>query len=88
VADPKDWVYISHPDTVAIGGPVLRKSVDEPNIGWAARGWSVTEDYVLVLDEHGQSKAIPKGYELLSDEKGRQRIAKASKSTVSTAKGA
>lgn len=74
MGSPKDWVYISHPDTAAIGGPVLRKSVDEPVIGWAAKGWSVTEDYVLVLDENGQSRAIPKDHQLVADERGVQKI--------------
>lgn len=87
MASPKDWVYIKHPDTVAIGGPVRRSSVDDPVIGWATKGWVITEDYDLVLDENGQSRAVPKGHVLVTDDEGRQRIEKSAKA-VSTAKGA
>lgn len=51
----QEWVYISHPQVDAIGGPVTRKSFDAL---WKDKGWSVTTDFELVTNEDGSQKAL------------------------------
>ena len=51
----QEWVYIKHPKVDAIGGPVHRSSFDAL---WKDKGWSITDDIDLTVDEEGREIAV------------------------------
>ena len=40
MADTDEFVYMTHPSTEAVGGPVTKQAFDEV---WKAKGWKTTE---------------------------------------------